>query len=171
KQLLQQAGYKGEKVILLTNRDYPSMYNAALVMSEQLKAAGVNAELSVLDWPATVNMQQNTTTGWHWFFTGYGTNTSLGGIAALRFHAPPFNTYKPKPGEEDKEFVAAFNDIANGDTLDKRKAAFARAQARIFDQVMALPFGSLTKIQATRANVEGFKPYRIPRFSNVWIKG
>jgi peptide/nickel transport system substrate-binding protein len=170
KQLLQQAGYRNEEVVLLTNRDYPSMYNAAVVMAEQLKAVGINARLAIHDWPATVNMQQNTTTGWHWFFTGYGTNTSLGGIAALRFHAPPFNTYKPKAGEEDKEFVAAFNDIANGDTLDKRKAAFARAQARIFDQVMALPFGSLTKVQATRANVEGFKPYRIPRFSNVSLK-
>jgi peptide/nickel transport system substrate-binding protein len=25
-------------------------------------------------------------------------------------------------------------------------------------------------VQAVRANVEGFKPFRIPRFSNVWLK-
>ena len=171
KQLLQQAGYKGEKVILLTNRDYTNMYNAAVVMAEQLKAVGINAELSILDWPASVQLQSTSKQGWNFFFTGYGTNSSLGGIAALRFHAPPFNTYAPKEGQEDKEFVAAFNDVANGDTLEKRKAAFARAQARMFDQVMGLPFGSLTKVQAIRANVEGFKPYRIPRISNVWIKG
>ncbi len=171
KQLLQQAGYKNEKLILLTNRDYTNMYNAAVVMAEQLKAVGMNVELSILDWPASVAQQQNKNEGWNFFFTGYGTNSSLGGIAAIRFHAPPFNTYKPKDNVADAEFVAAFNDVANGDTLEKRKAAFARAQARMLDQVMALPFGSLTKIQAARTNVEGFRPYRIPRMSNVWIKG
>ena len=145
------------------------MYTAALVMSEQLKAVGINAELLVMDWPASVQKQQNTNDGWNFFFTGYGTNTSLGGVAALRFHAPPFNTYKPK-GEPDAEFVKAFNELTSGKTLEERKAAFAKGQARILDQVLALPFGSLTKVQAVRSNVEDFKPFRIPRMSNVWIK-
>ena len=171
KRLLQEGGYKGEKLILMTNKDYSNMYTAALVMSEQLKAVGMNVELLVMDWPASVQKQQNTTDGWNFFFTGYGTNTSLGGIAALRFHAPPFNTYKPKDGKVDEEFVAAFNAIANGKTLDERKAAFAKAQERVLDQVLALPFGSLTKVQAVRANVENFRPFRIPRMSNVWLKG
>ncbi len=171
KKLLAEAGYKGEKVILLTNQDYSNMYTAALVMSEQLKAVGINAELLVMDWPASVQKQQNTTDGWNFFFTGYGTNTSLGGVAALRFHAHPFNTYKPKDNKPDEEFMKAFTELTNGKTLDERKAAFAKGQARILDQVLALPFGSLTKVQAVRANVEDFKPFRIPRMSNVWIKG
>ena len=41
----------------------------------------------------------------------------------------------------------------------------------MLEQVMALPFGSLTKVQAVRANVENFRPFRIPRMSNVWLKG
>ena len=155
--------------MLLTNRDYTSMYNAATVMAEQLKAIGMNVELSVIDWPASVQMSQNTTTGWNFFFTGWGTNTALGGIATIRFSAPPFNTHKPK--EPDPAFVAAFDRITNGATLDARKAAFADAQGIMLDTVMALPFGSLTKVQATRANVDGFRPFRIPRFSNVAIKG
>jgi peptide/nickel transport system substrate-binding protein len=36
--------------------------------------------------------------------------------------------------------------------------------------VYALPFGSLTKVQAVRANVKGFAPARIPRLSNVWFE-
>ena len=28
-----------------------------------------------------------------------------------------------------------------------------------------------TKVQAVRTNVENFKPFRIPRMSNVWLKG
>jgi peptide/nickel transport system substrate-binding protein len=30
-----------------------------------------------------------------------------------------------------------------------------------------LPFGSLTKVQAVCSNVKSFKPFRIPRMSNV----
>ena len=63
-----------------------------------------------------------------------------------------------------------FNEITNGKTLDERKAAFARAQARMLDEVLALPFGTLTKVQAVRTNVENFRPFRIPRMSNVWLK-
>ena len=43
-------------------------------------------------------------------------------------------------------------------------------QALVLDRGYALPFGSLTKVQAVRSNVQGFVPFRIPRFSNVWIE-
>ena len=35
KEYLRQAGYKGEPIVLLTNKDYTSMYNAALVVAER----------------------------------------------------------------------------------------------------------------------------------------
>src|SRR5258708_10435817 len=56
KQLLAEAGYKGEEMILLTNRDYTVMYNASLVMMEQLKAIGIHPKLLVLGWPAATPM-------------------------------------------------------------------------------------------------------------------
>jgi len=172
KQFLSQSGYRNEKVILLTNRDYPNMFTAATMMAEQMKSIGINAELLVIDWPASVNMYRNQDDGWHLFFTGWGTNSSLGGAAALRFFMPPLSeAYNPKTGEEDKEFLEAFAAIENSPTLEERKAAFARAQKRALENAMVYPFGSLTKVQAVRANVEGFKPFRIPRMSNVWVKG
>ncbi len=47
KKYLAQSGYKNEPVVLLTDKDYPPMYNSALVMAEQLKAVGINAQLKV----------------------------------------------------------------------------------------------------------------------------
>ncbi len=172
KQLLAEAGYKGEEMILLTNRDYTSMYNAALVMSEQLKAVGINAKLQVLDWPAATQMFEKTNTGWNFFFDAYGNNPVIGPISSVRKYAPPTNIYKPKtPDDVDKVFNAAFDDMVNGATPEIRKAAFARAQARLLEQVLIVPFGSLTKVQAVRSNVENFRPYRIPRISNVYFSG
>ena len=45
-----------------------------------------------------------------------------------------------------------------------------KLQALVLDRAYAVPFGSLTKVQAVRANVKGFVPFRIPRFSNVWLE-
>ena len=43
-----------------------------------------------------------------------------------------------------------------------RQAAWARAQSIVLENAYALPFGSLTKVQAVRSNVKGFVPFRIP---------
>ncbi len=169
RELLQQAGYRGERVVLLANREYSYMYNAALVMSEQLKAVGINAELTVLDWPAALQMS-TTTQGWNFFYTGWTSVFAQGGAQSLRNLANPANVHKPPNNQSDAVFMAAFNDITRGTTLDERRAAFARAQARAFEQVMAIPLGVMPKVQAVRANVEGFQPYFATRVSNVWIR-
>ncbi len=170
KKLLAEAGYKGEEVILLTNRDYTSMYNAAVIVAEQLKAVGINTKLLVLDWPAAFNMFEKTNSGWHYFFDAFGNNPVIGPISSVRKFAAPINAYKPKtPDDVDKPFNAAFSDMINGATPEIRKDAFARAQARLLEQVYVVPFGSLTKLQAVRANVRNFRPYRIPRMANVYF--
>jgi peptide/nickel transport system substrate-binding protein len=87
----------------------------------------------------------------------------------MRQMAPPAAVYKPP--SPDADFVAAFQGVSGGKTLEERKAAFARAQERALEQVMAIPFGAMPKVQAVRATVENFKPYYIPRMSGVWLRG
>lgn len=170
KRLLQEGGYKGEKVVLLTNRDYKTMYDTSVVMAEQLKAVGINAELLVLDWPAALDKSLKDPTGWNWFFTGWITVTASGGQQSLRFLVEPTNVHKPKDNKTNPAFKALWEKIGTGATLDERKAAFADAQRIVFDDVMAIPMGTMPKVQGVRANVENFKPYYIPRMSNVWFR-
>ena len=49
RQLLQEAGYKGEKVVLLYPTDHLSA-PAVMVLSQNLKKAGVNVDLQSMDW-------------------------------------------------------------------------------------------------------------------------
>jgi peptide/nickel transport system substrate-binding protein len=140
------------------------------VVAEQLKSVGINAKLLVLDWPASFQMFDKTSTGWHYFFDAFGNNPVIGPISSVRKFASPINAYKPRNDSEvDKVFNAAFDEMINGATPEIRKAAFARAQARLFEQVYVIPFGSLTKLQAVRSNVQNFRPYRIPRMANVYF--
>ncbi len=169
RKLLAEGGYKGEKVTLLTNREFPFMYTTALVMAEQLKAVGINAELLVLDWPAALAMSQKETKGWNFFYTGWVTVVAIGGPQTMRQLAPPASVQR-WPGEPDAEFMAAFRQLSEAATIDERKAGFAKAQERAIDQVMAVPFGVMPKTQAVRANVQNFRSYYVPRMSNIWIK-
>ncbi|MGC1578726.1 MAG: hypothetical protein WA813_21865, partial [Beijerinckiaceae bacterium] len=82
---------------------------------------------------------------------------------------PPSSLYMPKDGKDDPDLVADWNDMNTKPTAEARQEAFVRTQKLVLERVYALPFGSFTKVQATRANVQGFKPFRIPRMSNVWF--
>ena len=170
KALLKEAGYNGEPIRLLTTRDIPRLYTAALVMSEQMKAVGMNAELVVLDWPTALGMSVNETKGWNFFYTGWITVTAQGGAQSLRNLADPSNVHKPKDNKSDAEFMKQFEILSNSPDLEERKAAFAKAQERVFEQVMAIPFGVTPKNQATRANVKGYVPFFNTRVSNVWLE-
>ena len=170
KKYLAQSGYKGEPVILLTDKDYPAMYNSSLVMQQEMKAIGIDAQLKVVDWPTSANMALKPDTGWNLFYTGWGTNTALGALSTMQLFVMPAAVYMPKGGVDDPELLAAWNDMNSLLTPQERKEAFARMQQYTLEQVYALPLGSLTKVQAVRSNVKGYVPYRIPRMSNVWLQ-
>jgi peptide/nickel transport system substrate-binding protein len=170
KKLLAEAGYKGEKVVLMTNKDYPSLYNTGLVVAQQLKSAGINAELLVLDWPTALQKSMKGTPDWNFFFTGWITYVAVGGVQTLRPMAEPNPVYTPPDNKTDPEFMKAFDEVANGPTLEARQAAFVRAQKIALEDVMVIPMGVMPKVQAVRANVEHYVPFYNPRMYNVWLK-
>lgn len=50
KRLLREAGYRGQQITLNTNKDYPAMYDSAILAQAMLQQAGMNVKLEVLDW-------------------------------------------------------------------------------------------------------------------------
>lgn len=59
KQLLEEAGYNGEEITLLSSRDYEYIYNAAVVLQEDLEQIGVNVNLELYDWPTVLEKRQD----------------------------------------------------------------------------------------------------------------
>jgi peptide/nickel transport system substrate-binding protein len=166
KALLKEAGYRGEELVMITNSSYQSMYKAAQVAAEQLKAVGFKVRMDVFDW-ATALAKRKDKEAWNIWFTGQGTGPSVGPFTALKdVVSPQLNQFTPDP-VLDK----LFDEMISGATFEARKATFAKFQDRVYDQVLFLKFGDLTRKQAARANVLGFVPYRIPRMWNVWFEG
>lgn len=170
RQYLAKSGYKGEPVILLTDTDYTQMYNSAVVMQQQLQAIGINAKLRVTDWPTSVQISNTQPHAWNFFFTGWGTQPSLGPLAIMQFFAQPEPVYFPPQGHRDPEITKLWQEMNSLPTKAERHKIFATLQQYVLDQVYAVPFGSLTSIQAVRADVKGFTPFRIPRMYNVWFQ-
>jgi peptide/nickel transport system substrate-binding protein len=55
KQLIKEAGYKGEKVVVLSATDQPIVHSQGLITVELLKSAGINAELAANDWGTQIS--------------------------------------------------------------------------------------------------------------------
>jgi peptide/nickel transport system substrate-binding protein len=165
KQLLKEGGYKGEELVIITNSSYQSMYQAAVVVTERLRGIGMNVRMDVFDWSTAVSKLKEKE-AWNLWFTGHGSAPAVGPSAAVRnMVSPSPYSFAPYP-----ELDAQYKALLAGKTLEERKATFAKMQEFIYQQVLFLKFGDLDKVQGTRANVNGFVPYRAPRFWNVDVK-
>ena len=73
KQLLAEAGYKGEPIVILQATDFPIFSAASLVLADSLKRIGANPDVQPTDWNSVLTRRAvkkvPTEGGWHIFFT------------------------------------------------------------------------------------------------------
>ncbi len=71
KKLIAEAGYKGEKIILLDAVDQPLIHAEALVTTDALKKLGLNVEYVASDWGTVVTRRASKKPlaegGWNMF--------------------------------------------------------------------------------------------------------
>ncbi len=80
---------------------------------------------------------------------------------------------RPLAGDkDDPEVAGSLAGYEQPADLEARQAAFVRMQQLApGDKVYAVPFGSfLPRCKATRSDVKGFVPFRIPRMADVWFE-
>ncbi len=165
KALLQQAGYKGEKITLQTNANYPHFKDAILVLSEQLKEAGMTVAVDVVDWTTNAaNMQRGTGT-WNVSTTGYCSNPLLGPQQwKVMFYTFPHVKNDTVLDDAYATFYASLD-------LEKRKAAWATIEQRVLDQAYMIKIADMGNLRAYNAKkVDGFTSYYLVRFWDVGLK-
>jgi peptide/nickel transport system substrate-binding protein len=163
--LLANAGYNGEKVVIATNSTYDTMYKAALVMSEQMRAAGINVELSVTDWATQLKRRKGP--GYNYWTGGWPLPAS-GPVQGMSIFANDLN-FNNLPAV-DEQLETAWQDLNRADTDDKIHNAVERMQRRVYDQAYLINFGTMDVLQGTRSKVKGFVPFPNFRFWNVWLE-
>jgi peptide/nickel transport system substrate-binding protein len=168
RQLLQEAGYRGEELVFLTDSTYKNHHDTAVVASEQLKKAGLNIKLNVVDWPTAFQLRGKPE-GWNMWSLGFGIEPYEGPYNVAGFFTSQ-NEGKGAQWAPDAELTRADGVLNTALRVEDRKKAFAEFQRRFFEYVPAIKVGDLGRYQATRANVVGYATGRIPRMWDVWFE-
>jgi peptide/nickel transport system substrate-binding protein len=75
KQLLAEAGYKGEKIVVMAPSDFPTINAASLTTAAMLRKLGVDVDLQTMDWGTLTSRRPikdapaKNPAGWHIFHT------------------------------------------------------------------------------------------------------
>jgi peptide/nickel transport system substrate-binding protein len=73
RQLLKEAGYKGEKITLIGPGDLPQLNGLTLVTAANLQKIGINVDLQIMDWGSVITRRSKKEKpaegGWHIFHT------------------------------------------------------------------------------------------------------
>ncbi|MER8451835.1 ABC transporter substrate-binding protein [Mesorhizobium sp. M1428] len=143
KQLFQDAGYAGEKIVILEQTDWPEGDNIAQFLATSLRKIGINAELAPMAWAALTARRRNKgpveSGGWNIFIT-YDSDYSLGN--PLTDSIPVASGDKAWYGwPKNDEYEALRVKLANVATLEERKALARKMQGIWWDFVGDLRLG------------------------------
>lgn len=161
KQLLQEAGYKGEKIRYMATKEYDYNYKAALVYSEQMKAAGFNVELVVSDW-ATMVSNRGKAEEWEMFSTGISVKNSPLLLASMGDKW--FGWWQNEKRNELVKQIAG--------ELDTTKAAqtWVELQKLYYDEVPSAKMGDYFTLRAARKNVQNVPTMGEYYFWNTYVE-
>ncbi|MFN5614861.1 MAG: ABC transporter substrate-binding protein [Brevundimonas sp.] len=165
KALLAEAGYKGEELLILTDSSFKNHNDTAITIGEQLKAIGMKVNVRVVDWPTALSSTTKKE-GWNAWPLMMGIEPYEGPYNVVSFFAGA----NARMQVQDPVIDAANQTLTTALGLAERQAAFGQFQKQMMEQAYVIKVGEVGIFQATRANVKGYKPYRIPRLWDVWVE-
>jgi len=157
KELIKEAGYHGEKVVLLDPTDFPTLHALAQVTNDLLRRLGINVELQAMDWGTLVSRRASKAPidhgGWNVFLTTFP------GIAMLdpSVNAPlRANGAAAWPGWPDDPIIGRLRRqwiFAPNET--ERKTIAADLQREAFKSVPYIPTGEYSGREAFYNDLSG----------------
>lgn len=165
KQLFKEAGYAGEKVVILQPTDWAEAGNASQLLAATLRKIGVNAELAPSDWSGVVARRANKGSvedgGWSFFITT-DSEASRGSITANVLMSGEKGWFG---WPQNDEYEALRGKSADVETLEERKALARKMQRIWWDYVPEVMLGQVVVPIARRKTLTGLivgAPARVP---------
>jgi len=160
--MLSAAKYDGAPIKILTSQQYDFHYRIALVMAENLKAAGFKVDMQVVDW-STLIQRRNDPALWDLYITHSAvlpeptlTPPQLGDGAPGWWSSPAKDAA-----------LAAFNAEADP---KKRAALWGNVQAVVFTEVPYIRVGNFNNLTARSAKLDGYVAMPWPFFWNTGLQ-
>jgi peptide/nickel transport system substrate-binding protein len=157
KELIKEAGYKGEKIVVLDAVDQPNPHVQAIVAADLLKRLGLNVDLVAADWGTVVTRRASKKPieegGWNVFGTGWVGADLMDPTTNLPLQTKGDTAWFGWPKDDKIEALRA--QWIKAATMDERKKLATEIQKRAFEVVPYLPTGAWTQMTAYRKNVKG----------------
>jgi len=156
KELLKEAGYNGEPLVIMQPTDRPEHTAATLVVIQALRDAGINLDVQAADW-ATISARRAQKTdpkdgGWNLFITGTTAAAAIDPLVNLWF-VPSCD--KAAPGWPcDKEIMALIDQWSQEADTAKRKALVDQIQTKAYDSIPYIPLGQYKRQHGIRAELK-----------------
>jgi peptide/nickel transport system substrate-binding protein len=169
KQLLQEAGYKGEPIVVLQPTDRPQYAAATTVLIDELRKSGVNVDVQSLDW-ATITARRAKKDapdkgGWNLFITSQGGPDVASPMANIWFNSA---CDQANVGWAcDKDLVGLVDTWAKESDATKRHAMIDAIQERAYLSVPYVNAGQYVQPIAFRANLKGVLEAGVPVYWNI----
>ncbi len=169
RKLLDEAGYKGQPVVLMRPSDFASLAKAPLVVKQQLEAAGFKVDVQTMDWQTLLarraKKEPASAGGWDAFITFNAAADNLNPLTMAMMNATGSRGWfgwqsDPELEELKKQFAAAKSDA-------EKKQLADRAQLRAVETVTHVNLGQFSQPAAVAAAVSGIVPAGAQVYWNI----
>ncbi len=157
RRLIREAGYKAERIVLMTPSDFPTINALSLVTDDLLRRLGLNVELQASDWGTLVARRASKEPidkgGWNIFHTTFPGVDLLDPAVNVPLRANGAGAWFGWPTDPALEKLRdAWLDTS--DEAEQKRLA-AEIQARAFETVPYIPTGEYSQHTAFHDNLEG----------------
>ncbi|CAN7178641.1 MULTISPECIES: ABC transporter substrate-binding protein [unclassified Variovorax] len=169
KALLQEAGYKGEPVVLMRPTDLAAIAKLPLVAKQQLEQAGFKVDLQTMDWQTLVARRAKkdlpSAGGWNAFMTSWTSSDILNPLTMAMMNAAGDKGWFG--WQDDAKLQDIKTQFAKAATEADKKKLAEQAQLRAFETVTHVPVGQYSQPAAVRKGVSGLVPAGAQVYWNI----
>ena len=169
RKMLAEAGYKGEKAVLLRPTDLSFLTKVPMVVKQQWEAAGFKVDLQQSDWATVVARRARKDPaekgGWSAYVSAWMGDDTRNPLTIAMMNASGDKGFFG--WQDDKAMQDLMVDFSRAETEGQRKSIAEKLQLRAFETASYVPLGQFNSPAAVRSNVSGIVPAGAQVYWNI----
>jgi peptide/nickel transport system substrate-binding protein len=149
KQLMAEAGYKGETIRWITTQQFDWMFKSSTVAVDQLQKAGFKMDMQLYEWAGVIERRAKPAE-WEFFTTGHG---FVPDPSLIDVFSPTYPGWWDTPRK--RELFAEFNRATDP---DMRQRVWHRLHELVFTEGGWVKAGEFFSVQLRSRELTGYKP-------------
>lgn len=161
KELLKEAGYKGEPVRLIATSSYDDHFKTAQVVAAQLQDVGLTIDLQIYEWATLLEKEKNTA------------NFDL----EIQGFSPKYDPttipwfYPQFPGKyESPKIMALLDEWSKSSNEEEQKKLLGDFNKTMYEELPVIKIANEVGMSVIGAKLDGFGERKNVTFWNTWLK-